>query len=169
MYDCSQFVIAKACAIKTLLALNIEGADRTPLSQKITSILQDLFKSHGDRIAQQYGGSGAMHKEALRGDDTEEEGTKKREKGSKLSNALTAVRRYYSNNYSDHDKQLSYDLLLSGGDSSFMPDSIHGARFPRKFCRASLLFKRKKNHRFNSFFFERYQTTSLTSFTEVLH
>ena len=33
--------------------------------------LQDLFKDHGDRIARQYAGSGAMHKEALQGDDTE--------------------------------------------------------------------------------------------------
>jgi hypothetical protein len=62
---------------------------------------QDLFARHGDRIAQQYGGSEAMHKDAL------VEG-----KTSLTENALTALRRYYSNAVTDTEKQQAICVFL---------------------------------------------------------
>ena len=70
--------------------------------------------------ATQYAGSAAMHKEALMDDENEE--VDRRKKGGTVSgaagNVLSAVKRYYSNNVTDHDKQHAINVFLC----NYIPD-----------------------------------------------
>lgn len=72
---------------------------------EMTRILQEMFLQHGDRIANQYGGSGTMHRHNL-------SGTEVSKTAGKVGNALTAIKRYYSNNFLDFEKQHAINLFL---------------------------------------------------------
>jgi hypothetical protein len=83
----------------------------------------------------QYGGSGAMHKEALSSTTeaavavaaataVENGGVSATKRsgggGSFLTNAMTSIKRYYNNNFSDHGKQHAMNVFLG----HFIPDAV---------------------------------------------
>jgi hypothetical protein len=65
------FCAAKVALRHQLDILSITDGLSEDLYPELNEVLQTLFTAHGDRIAHQYGGSAAMHKEALFGDDRE--------------------------------------------------------------------------------------------------
>ena len=79
-------------------------------------IVFQVWSEHGDVIAQQYAGSGAMHRldEVSGSTDTGADPSSEREfvltGGAK--NALVAAKRYYSNVLTDYDRQQAIDLML---------------------------------------------------------
>lgn len=114
-------------------ALNVREPMAGLLRQACEYQLQKMFQLHGDAIARQYAGSGALHKERL----TEQQGTaisQEPESASKTkrfmwralqasqralqstagvaSNAVSAARRYYKQNFTDKAKQDAIDTFL---------------------------------------------------------
>ena len=86
---------------------------------EILEAFQIMFTLQGDRIANQYGGSGAMHKELIvESDEVSEVALDQRQKKSMPSsggfaiNALASVQRYYNNNFSDLEKQQGLNVFL---------------------------------------------------------
>ena len=156
-----QFTIGKA-AIK--IQLRQLGIDDEPLPApgvvsptpgahevypELVSILQDMYTQHGDRIAHQYAGSGAMHKEILYDDDDggadeasigalEEidrgikpaaapatAGGPKAPSKNVTQNALSAIKRYYNNNFNDSDKQSAINVFLGNYIPNFTAGRPH--------------------------------------------
>jgi hypothetical protein len=84
--------------------------------------LMDAFATHGDEMARQYGGSGAMHRIALEGGGSarasgsaESDSNASQPKAAVtggVKNALVATKRYLANNLSDPLKQQGLDLFL---------------------------------------------------------
>ena len=71
---------------------------------KAGAIFQKLFETHGDIIGYQYGGSQLVHTlQSYRGKDP---------LASKSKDILATISRYYSNTFSDQDKQLSLNVFL---------------------------------------------------------
>lgn len=66
----------------------------------------NMFVEHGDAMAKQYGGSQAMHRAAVDGEK------KDLVLAGGVRNAMVAVRRYYSNNFTDTEKQHAINLFL---------------------------------------------------------
>jgi hypothetical protein len=104
----AQFCFARVAIPRQLRALGI-NLTATGL-QEVISLCMEIWAEHGDTIAIQYGGSGAMHKV----DEQETTATGEREfvltGGAK--NAVVAVQRYYSNISTDFERQDSIDVLL---------------------------------------------------------
>ena len=73
-------------------------------------LLMEAWARHGDEIAKQYGGSGAMHRVDIKGTDTAGE-TEFTMTGG-ISNGVVAINRYYSNISMDAEKQQAIDLML---------------------------------------------------------
>jgi hypothetical protein len=132
----AMFCAAKCAMRHQLEVLGVTDGLSEDLYPEVNEILQNMFTVHGDRIAHQYAGSGAMHKEALFGDDSDaaaaaaaalklggstpagglltdsakstssSSSSKKPSTSAGIAqNALSAVKRYYSNNVTDVDKQ----------------------------------------------------------------
>lgn len=100
--------------------LNLEESHPT-----FVDAVKELFKEHGDFISLQYGGSRAMHSDPLKTsrvrDSSPQKSSKIPSSGSlpsmdkslnSLTNAVTALQRYYANNVSDGGKQEAIDLFL---------------------------------------------------------
>ena len=104
----AQFCFARVAIPRQLRSLGI-NLTSTGL-QEVISLCMEVWAEHGDTIAIQYGGSGAMHKV------DEQESTETGEKEFVLTggakNAVVAVRRYYSNISTDFERQDSIDVLL---------------------------------------------------------
>ena len=69
----AMFCTGKAAMKRQLQALGLLGAKGEKVWPELVLVLQRFYTQHGDRIAQQYAGSGAMHREALY-DKGQEEG-----------------------------------------------------------------------------------------------
>ena len=77
---------------------------RVAEGSKAGAIFQKLFEIHGDIIGYQYGGSQLVHTlQSYRGKDP---------LASKSKDILATISRYYSNTFSDHEKQLSLNVFL---------------------------------------------------------
>ena len=88
----------------------------TPSADSVAAALMSVYRSMGDVLAMQYGGSQAHHKaEVARDGGVGPSGAVARvvnrvaSGGAKL---LTSARRFYSNAYTDADKQEGIDLFL---------------------------------------------------------
>ena len=103
------FIYAKISAYRQLRAL---GIDMTQAGlSNLLAMMTGIWAEHGDTIANQYAGSGAMHRvEAQGGTGPDAEHEIKVVGG--VGNALVAAKRYYSNVSRDFDRQQSMDLLL---------------------------------------------------------
>ena len=117
------FVAAK-CSVRLMLKsmrLIDSHTDADDIDTELINSLQLMFTSHGDCIATQYAGSGAMHKHEIYGsdihtDDIADSNNKVNDRTNKMfgaaQNAFTAAKRFYSNNITDYDKQHAYNILL---------------------------------------------------------
>lgn len=102
-----QFTYAKVvlpCQLRSL------GVHLSPAGMAdVLLIAMEAWARHGDEIAMQYGGSGAMHRVDVRQADN---GDSELAMTGGLSNGVVAVNRYYSNVTADAEKQQAIDLLL---------------------------------------------------------
>ncbi|CEP02769.1 SAC domain-containing protein [Plasmodiophora brassicae] len=149
----AQYTAACAGIPDLLKALGIARGDDWEVTDPSLSVaLKDLFMSHGDRIANQYAGSGAMHKHAFGSrdvppsptEDTEPQGDtlsptglngkSPGKKGAQVTvdqvkdkvfttfgklktnavnhNAVTAIKRFYSNAVTDIEKNRATQVFL---------------------------------------------------------
>lgn len=93
------------------------------MSADVEDRLRKLFYDHGNAIARQYGGSDAMHSEAMKSprDSSDDDASPS---VTRLSNAFTAVKRYYTNNITDADRQRAYDIFTGAFIPGVVGDSI---------------------------------------------
>lgn len=108
----AQFCYAKLAINRQLKCLGILLSAH--VLQDITSNCLEVWAEHGDAMATQYGGSGAMHKvdeheKRSAVDDTVE---KEIVLTGGAKNALVAVQRYYSNVSLDFERQQQIDILV---------------------------------------------------------
>jgi hypothetical protein len=114
--------VAQFCYARVAISRQIKALGFIPAAKALEDIVTSCMKiwaEHGDAIATQYGGSGAMHKVDAEGPG----GGKEAEEGEPVQdtvfvltggakNALVAAKRYYSNVLSDYERQNSIDMLL---------------------------------------------------------
>lgn len=88
----AQFCFAKVVVTRMLFGMDVIDAPDGNLSEwaGLDKALRDMFVEHGDQIALQYAGSGAMHKDALQQDAA---GPEQHSTLGSIGNAITAVRR----------------------------------------------------------------------------
>lgn len=94
--------VAQFCYSRSTLRHQMRAVDLLASEsdyEEIWKILLLMFEEHGDAIAKQYSGSGAMHKATPSGDVTSS------------GNAMVALQRYYNNNITDVTKQQSYNFF----------------------------------------------------------
>ena len=74
----AQFCVAKAAMKLQLQRLGLLGRGQgdSKVWPELLQVMQSMFTLHGDRIAQQYAGSGAMHRDALYDREKEEDESK---------------------------------------------------------------------------------------------
>jgi len=110
----AQYCIGKVVLKQQLRCLGAISDSRHALFPEVAEVLQKMYAEHGDRIAQQYGGSGAMHKDALsEKDGADSSDPKKASSASGIAqNALVSIKRYYNNNFTDQDKQAAINVFL---------------------------------------------------------
>jgi hypothetical protein len=128
----AQFCYAKLNIMKQLKAIGLNLLSGA--LQEVINICMEVWAEHGDAIAIQYGGSGAMHKVDKQDPSPASQQLSGNMSGSSSSsssssalqstpdqefcltggskNALVAVQRYYSNISTDYDRQQAIDLLL---------------------------------------------------------
>jgi hypothetical protein len=112
--------VGQFCYAKTLLHRQVRALGISLTSSSLTTFMMlsmELWSRHGDEMAQQYGGSGAMHKvDEKAPSDGADGGSQNKQREFVLTdgaqNALVAVQRYYSNVSLDAEKQQALDLLL---------------------------------------------------------
>ena len=115
----AQFAWGLAALGCQLERLGVIDGDAIAVDTSIAAALMSTYRAMGDVLAMQYGGSQAHHKAgtAVSGGDGQRGGfgilaravTKVAGSGAKL---LTSARRFYSNAYTDADKQEGIDLFL---------------------------------------------------------
>ena len=115
----AQFAWGLAALGCQLERLGVIDGDAIAVDTSIAAALMSTYRAMGDVLAMQYGGSQAHHKAgtAVSGSDGQRGGfgilaravTKVAGSGAKL---LTSARRFYSNAYTDADKQEGIDLFL---------------------------------------------------------
>eukprot|EP00474_Spongospora_subterranea_P010789 CRZ11247.1 hypothetical protein [Spongospora subterranea] len=137
----AQFCVIRECLSEMLEALDLNpGLDWEAMFPNLSCCIKDLFMRHGDRIAHQYAGSGAMHKHAfesshddpndntIKGNGIPERSVSQNSmdqvKGRMLStfgklktnasnnNAITAIRRFYSNAVTDITKNQAIQVFI---------------------------------------------------------
>ncbi|KAF8025522.1 hypothetical protein BT93_F2377 [Corymbia citriodora subsp. variegata] len=90
---------------RQLHAMGLTGMPKLDPHSSIATALMDMYQSMGDALAQQYGGSEA-HNTVF----TERQGKWKATTQSK--EFLKSIKRYYSNTYTDNEKQDAINLFL---------------------------------------------------------
>eukprot|EP01041_Mallomonas_annulata_P005167 gene5167-10329_t len=107
----AQFCYSSVALVSQLKALGIQLTSTSIL--ELQHVLMEMWAAHGDAIAMQYGGSGAMHK---MDNNATAMGTSNVENEFILTggakNVLVAAQRYYSNVLVDFERQQAIDVLL---------------------------------------------------------
>ena len=88
------------------LQLQLKSLDSTldVIHDNCGAIFQKLFEEHGDIIGYQYGGSQLVHTlRSYRGEDP---------LASKSKDIIATISRYYSNTFSDNEKQIAVNVFL---------------------------------------------------------
>lgn len=118
----AQFAWGLAALGAQLEALGLADSGALPMESTLAGVLLTMYRGMGDSIAMQYGGSEAHAK--VRGDDVgsskskDDDGSisfwKNAGKNLAASSAkvLTSAKRFYSNAYTDQDKQEGIDLWI---------------------------------------------------------
>jgi len=101
----AQFLIGlRALNLQLQNANIISQEERLETDSPISSVLMDLYEDLGDKISHQYGGSDAVKKAGK---------VMSNSVGSSRQQAVyTALKRYYTNNFTDHAKQDGINVFL---------------------------------------------------------
>ncbi|XP_032457751.1 polyphosphoinositide phosphatase isoform X3 [Nasonia vitripennis] len=105
----AQFVIGKCALGYQLHALGILNSSQLEFDTDCVRMLEELYEDHGDTLALQYGGSQLVHRiKTYR---------KTAPWTSQGNDIMQTLSRYYSNTFSDQEKQHTINLFLG----SFIP------------------------------------------------
>lgn len=115
----AQFCYAKTVLLKQLKALGLSLSRESMAG--LLALCLEAWAAHGDELARQYAGSGAMHRlDEKVGDNKQKEYVL----NAGASNALVAIQRYFSNVSFDAERQQAMDLLLGVHRPQFGQASI---------------------------------------------
>ena len=101
----AQFAIAKKALAYQLFSLGVLETPVLEFDSDAVRMLEGLFEDHGDTLALQYGGSQLVHR--IRSYRRVSPWLQ-----SKSNDFFQSVSRYYSNTFSDNDKQQAINLFL---------------------------------------------------------
>jgi hypothetical protein len=102
--NAAQFVIGKCALGLQLYALGVISQPTVPFDSDATNVFNAMYHDHGDTIALQYGGSHLVN--------TMETYRKISAWTSHSRDIIESIRRYYSNSFTDAEKQDSINLFL---------------------------------------------------------
>jgi len=102
--NAAQFVIGKCALAHQLYALGILSHPSLPFDTDAVNLLNAMYHDHGDTIALQYGGSHLVN--------TMETYRKIAPWTSHSRDMIESIRRYYSNSFTDAEKQNAINLFL---------------------------------------------------------
>ncbi|KAL7750221.1 phosphatidylinositol-3,5-bisphosphate 5-phosphatase [Sorochytrium milnesiophthora] len=101
--NAAAFVFGKCALGHQLHALGVVSEPWVAFDTDVVDILTDMYQSHGDVIALQYGGSNLVNTmESYRNSNF----------ASHSRDMIETLRRYYSNSFTDAEKQAAIDLYL---------------------------------------------------------
>lgn len=115
--NAAQFVIGKCALAHQLHALGILEEPILPFDCDAVNILNAMYHDHGDTIALQYGGSHLVN--------TMETYRKTNPWTSHSRDMIESIKRYYSNSFTDAEKQDAINLFLGYYKISSTPGSNH--------------------------------------------
>ncbi|WOL18777.1 phosphoinositide phosphatase SAC1 [Canna indica] len=101
----AQYAYGLAALGRQLHAMGLNGVPKVDPDSSIAAALMDMYQSMGDALAQQYGGSAAHNTVFPERQGKWNATTQSRE-------FLKSIRRYYSNAYTDGEKQDAINLFL---------------------------------------------------------
>ncbi|KAJ3086360.1 phosphatidylinositol-3,5-bisphosphate 5-phosphatase, partial [Quaeritorhiza haematococci] len=102
--NAAQFVIGKCALGHQLYALGVLAHPSVPFDSDAINLLNAMYHDHGDTIALQYGGSHLVN--------TMETYRKISPWTSHSRDMIESIRRYYSNSFTDREKQDAMNLFL---------------------------------------------------------
>ena len=108
--NAAQFVVAKEALGHQLYALGVIAEPTVPFDSDAVNLLNVMYHDHGDTMALQYGGSHLVN--------TMETYRKISLWTSHSRDMIESIRRYYSNSFTDAEKQDAMNLFLG----NFIPD-----------------------------------------------
>ncbi|XP_067675637.1 polyphosphoinositide phosphatase-like [Haliotis asinina] len=100
----AQFAVGRCAMAYQLYALNVIDKPHLEFDTDCLRMLEDLYEDHGDTMALQYGGSQLVHR--IKGYRKISPWT------SHSRDIMQTLSRYYSNAFSDLEKQQAYNLFL---------------------------------------------------------
>lgn len=100
----AQFMVGKCALGFQLYALGVTDSPHIEFDSDVVRVLEELFEAHGDTLAVQYGGSQMVHR--IRTYRKISPWT------SHSRDIMQTVSRYYSNAFTDNDKQQAINLFL---------------------------------------------------------
>lgn len=111
----AQFVAAKCVLGFQLYSLGIIPEPKVEFDTPAMQVFEELFEEHGDIIALQYGGSQLVHTiQSYRKTEVAI--------AAHSRDIVTTLSRYYSNTFSDSDKQSAINLFLGVFQPSLQPE-----------------------------------------------
>jgi phosphatidylinositol 3,5-bisphosphate 5-phosphatase len=102
--NAAQFVVGKCALGRQLYALGVIPSPAVPFDSDTINIFNAMYHDHGDTIALQYGGSHLVN--------TMETYRKMSAWTSHSRDMIESIRRYYSNSFTDAEKQNAINLFL---------------------------------------------------------
>ncbi|KAJ3287826.1 phosphatidylinositol-3,5-bisphosphate 5-phosphatase [Rhizoclosmatium sp. JEL0117] len=102
--NAAQFMIGKCALAHQLYALGVIASPHVPFDSDAANLLNSMYQDHGDTIALQYGGSHLVN--------TMETYRKIGHWTSHSRDMIESIRRYYSNSFTDAEKQYAINLFL---------------------------------------------------------
>jgi hypothetical protein len=102
--NAAQFIIAKCALGHQLYSLGIISQPKVLFDCDAINLLNSMYHDHGDTIALQYGGSHLAH--------TMETYRKISRWTSHSRHMIESIKRYYSNSFTDAEKQDAMNLFL---------------------------------------------------------
>ena len=100
----AQFAIGRIALAHQLFTMGVIAKPELPFDTDIVRLLEELYEDHGDTLALQYGGSQLVHRiKTYR---------KIAPLTSQSKDIMQSLSRYYSNAFSDSDKQNAINLFL---------------------------------------------------------
>jgi len=100
----AQFMVGKCALGFQLYSLGVTDSPHIEFDSDVVRVLEELFEAHGDTLAVQYGGSQMVHR--IRTYRKISPWT------SHSRDIMQTVSRYYSNAFTDNDKQQAINLFL---------------------------------------------------------
>lgn len=104
--NAGQFCVGKAALGHQLAALGVV-AEGVALDEEVHTLLMGMYEELGNHISMQYGGSELAH--TMKNFESKTWASSVRDSSREL---LTGMKRYYSNSFTDQEKQASMNLVL---------------------------------------------------------